>query len=115
VEYANPAWKTVLADSGSGVELRDVLPPAPRRAITLVADQSFAAAAPRTARGVALHDFARLGMSWRRVDVFTNPIHDGAGKLAGLVIFLVDVSNDPVPNRTSTSSERGASERERPA
>jgi hypothetical protein len=54
-------------------------------------------------------------MSWRRVDVFTNPIHDGAGKLAGLVIFLVDVSNDPVPNRTSTSSERGASERERPA
>jgi DNA-binding CsgD family transcriptional regulator len=115
VEYANPAWKTVLAESGSGAELRDLLPPAPRRAITLVADQSFAAAAPRTARGVALHDFARLGMSWRRVDVFTNPIHDGAGKLAGLVIFLVDVSNDPVPNRTSTSSERGARERERPA
>jgi DNA-binding CsgD family transcriptional regulator len=115
VEYANPAAKAVLAEAASGVELRDLLPPAPRRAITLVADQSFAAAAPRTARGVALHDFARLGMSWRRVDVFTNPIHDGAGKLAGLVIFLVDVSSDPVPNRTSTSSERGASERERPA
>jgi len=115
IEYANPAARTVLADAAPGIELRELLPPAPRRAITLIADQSFAAAAPRIARGVALHDFARLGTSWRRVDVFTNPIHDGAGTLAGLAIFLVDVSNDPMPRRTATATELGARPRERPA
>jgi DNA-binding CsgD family transcriptional regulator len=115
VEYANPAAKTVLAQTEPGIELREILPPPMRRAITLIADQSFAAAAPRTARGVALHDFARLGTSWRLVDVFTNPIHDGAGKLAGLVLFLVDVSNDPQPNRAAARSELGGRERERPA
>jgi hypothetical protein len=115
VEYANPAAKTVLAQTEPGIELREILPPAMRRAITLIADQSFAAAAPRTARGVALHDFARLGASWRLVDVFTNPIHDGAGKLAGLVLFLVDVSNDPQPSRAAARSELGGRERERPA
>ena len=115
VEYANPAAKTVLARTEPGIELREMLPPPIQRAITVIADQSFAAAAPRTARGVALHDFARLGTSWRRVDVFTNPIHDGAGKLAGLVLFLVDVSNDPQPNRAAARSELGVRERERPA
>jgi DNA-binding CsgD family transcriptional regulator len=115
VEYANPAARTVLAEAGPGTLLREILPPAIRRAITAIADQSFAAAAPRTARGVALQDFARLGTSWRRVDVFTNPIYDGAGELAGLVMFLVDVSNDPRTNRTAATTELGARERERPA
>jgi len=115
VEYVNAAAKKVLADVGPGIELRELLPPAPRHAITRLADESFAAAAPRSARGVGLHDFARLGTGWRRVDVFTNPIHDGVGKLAGLVLFLVDVSNDPMPGRTSTTSEVTARERERPA
>jgi len=115
VEYVNAAAKAVLTDASPGVELRDVLPPAPRRAITVIADQSFAAGAPRTARGLALHDFARLGTSWRRVDVFTTPIHDGAGTLAGLAIFLVDVSNEPLPTRAAATNELGRRERERPA
>ncbi len=115
VEYINTVARKVLADTGRGIELRELLPPAPRIAITRLADESFAAAAPRAARGVALFDFARLGAGWRRVDVFTNPIHDGAGKIAGLVIFLVDVSNDPMPRRTATASEPSARERERPA
>ena len=115
VEYANPAAKAVLASTGPGLALRDLLPPAPRRAITLVADQSFATAVPRAARGIPLHDLAQVGTRWRRVDVFTNPIHDGAGKLAGLVIFLVDVSSDPMPREAATTSELGTRERERPA
>jgi len=116
VEYVNAAAKKVLsAASGPGIELRGLLPPAPRHAITRLADESFAAAAPRAARGLALNDFARLGTGWRRVDVFTNPFHDGVGKLAGLVIFLLDVSNDPIPRRTSMTSEVGARERDRPA
>jgi len=114
VEYVNPAAKKVLAGAEPGVELMALLPPAPARMVGRIADESFAHAAPRVARGVALHDFARVGTSWHRVDVFTNPIHDGAGKLAGLVVFLVDVSNDPVPTQTSMANDPGTRERARP-
>ena len=115
VEYANAAAKNVLVDVEPGIDLRDLLPPAPRRAIARIADESFAAAAPRIGRGVALHDLTHLGSTWRRVDVFANPLRDGAGKLAGLVIFLVDVSNDPVPARSATTTELPPTDRERPA
>jgi DNA-binding CsgD family transcriptional regulator len=98
-----------------GAELRGLLPPAPRGAIVRIADESFAADAPRIARGVAFHDVPRVGTNWRRADVFASPIHDGAGKLAGLVIFFVDVSNDPMPTRSATTSELPARDRERPA
>jgi DNA-binding CsgD family transcriptional regulator len=113
VEYANAAAKSVLANAEPEHELADLLPPAPRRTIVRLADDSFARALPRVGRGVALHDVDRVGTSWRRVDVFMTPIHDGAGKLAGLVVFLVDVSNDPI--QTATTNERSARERERPA
>jgi DNA-binding CsgD family transcriptional regulator len=115
VEYANAFAKDVLADADPGMALLDLLPPAPRRAIGRIADESFATASPRIGRGVALHDFSRLGTSWRRVDVFANPIHDGVGKLAGLVIFFVDVTHDPAPTRSATTSELPAKDRERPA
>jgi DNA-binding CsgD family transcriptional regulator len=97
VEYANPAAKTLLTGAESGIELAELFRPEPRRTIARIADDSFGMASPQVARSVALQDFARVGTSWRRVDVFTTPMHDGAGKLAGLVVFLVDVSNDPVP------------------
>jgi len=115
LEYANAVAKMVLAHAEPGVELRDLLPPAPRHVIARIADESFAADAPRIARGVAFHDAPRVGTNWRRADVFANPIHDGAGKLAGLVIFFVDTSNDPMPTRSSTTSELPARDRERPA
>jgi DNA-binding CsgD family transcriptional regulator len=115
LEYANAFAKNVLVGPQPGVELLDLLPPASRRAIARIADESFAAAAPRTGRGVALHDVTRAGSSWRRVDVFASPIHDGVGKLAGLVIFFVDVSNDPTPTRSATTSELPPRARERPA
>lgn len=104
IEYMNPAARTVLADADSGSELAQLFRPEPRRRIARIADESFASAAPRVARSVTFGDFARPGTSWRRVDVFTTPMHDGAGKLAGLVIFLVDVTNDAATR-----------ERERPA
>ena len=115
VEYANPVARNVLPEARPGVELRALLPPAPRQTVGRIADESFAYAAPRVARGVALQDLARLGTGWRRVDVFATPIHDGVGKLAGLVIFLVDVSNDPVPTRASTTNDESTRERARPA
>jgi hypothetical protein len=37
------------------------------------------------------------------------------GKLAGLVVFLVDVSNDPPPTPTSLTSGPGTKEGARPA
>jgi DNA-binding CsgD family transcriptional regulator len=116
IEYANQAAKTVLTDAESVIELAQLFGPEPRRTIARIADESFASATPRVARGVALQALARPGTRWCRVDVFTNPIHDGAGKLAGLVLFLVDVSNDPVPAReASTPSGSPMRERERPA
>ena len=115
VEYANGAARSVLGDPVAGTELPDLLPPVPRHAIASVADESFGASAPRVARGIALHDVARIGASWQRADVFASPIHDGVGKLAGLVIFFVDVSNDPVPARTPRATELRARDRDRPA
>jgi len=115
VEYANPVAKNVLPDARPGTELRELFPPAPRQTVGRIADESFAYAAPRVARDVALHDLARPGTAWRRVDAFATPIHDGAGKLAGLMIFLVDVSNSPLPTRTSTTSDASTRERARPA
>jgi DNA-binding CsgD family transcriptional regulator len=115
VEYANAFASDLLADAEPGMDLADCLPPAPRRAIARIADESFTAGAPRIGRGVALHDVTRVGTSWRRVDVFANPIRDGAGKLAGLVIFFLDVSNDPTPTRSATTSELPTRDRERPA
>lgn len=97
VEYANPTAKSVLTGAASGIELAELFPAEPRRTVVRIADASFADAAPRIARCVGLHDFARVGASWRRVDVFMTPIHDGVGKLAGLVVFFVDVSNDTAP------------------
>ncbi len=105
VEYANPAARTMLTDAGTGIELAQLFRAGPRRAILGIADESFATAAPRVARRVVLHDLVRADTSWRRVDVFTNPMHDGAGKLAGLVVFLVDVSNDPVSMQTRATSD----------
>jgi DNA-binding CsgD family transcriptional regulator len=115
LEYANAFAKSVLANVEPGIELRDLLPPAPRRAIARIADESFAAGTPRIGRSVVLHDVTRAGARWQRVDVFANPIYDGVGKLAGLVIFFVDVSNDPVPTRSATASDLPARDRERPA
>lgn len=117
VEYANPAAKQVLTDAAPGIRLADLLPPEPRRTVERIADGSLAGDAIRVAKGVALFDLVRVGTSWRRADVFTTPMHDGAGKLAGLVVFLVDVSNDPLPAQMSSASERSTKERagERPA
>jgi DNA-binding CsgD family transcriptional regulator len=116
VEYANEAAKTILTDVESVIELAQLFGPEPRRTIARMADESFATATARVARRVPIQAFARPGASWCRVDVFTTPIHDGVGKLAGLVLFLVDVSNDPMPAReASTTSAPSARQRERPA
>jgi DNA-binding CsgD family transcriptional regulator len=116
IEYANPAARNLLPEAGSGIELPELFPAEPRRTVARIAAESFATAAPRVARSVALQDLARIGSSWRRADVFTTPIHDGAGKLAGLVVFLVDVSNDPpATDKASTPSASSSRARERPA
>jgi DNA-binding CsgD family transcriptional regulator len=115
IEYANLAAKAVLPDVGPGVELAALFRAEPRRAVARIADESFATAAPRVARGIALVDVVRFG-SWRRADMYATPMHDGAGKLAGLVVFLVDVSNDPEPlPNVSAASGPSQLERERPA
>jgi DNA-binding CsgD family transcriptional regulator len=113
LEYANSAAKNVFTDAEPGIELALLFPPEPRRTVARFADMAFAEAAPRVARRVALHDFARVGRSWRRADVYTTPIHDGVGKLAGLLVFLVDVSNDPLPMQASGTGQYPTKERER--
>ena len=115
LEYANPSAKLVLPEVDSVVELAQLFGPAPRRTIARIADESFSTDTPRVARRVTL-DEVRAGTAWRRVDAFTTPMHDGAGKLAGLIVFLVDVSNDPLPVREAAGSSASPTrERERPA
>lgn len=115
LEYANPAAKRVLTGATPGIGLADVLPPEPRGTIERLANESLAEGASRIAKSVVLFDLVRAGTNWRRVDVFTTPLHDGAGKLAGLLVFLVDVSNDPRPMQASATNEHSMKERGRPA
>jgi DNA-binding CsgD family transcriptional regulator len=115
VEYANSAAKRVLSGADSVGELGSLFPPEPGRALTRIADISFAEAAPRVLHRIALHDSVQMQTSWRRADVYTTPIHDGAGKLAGLFVFLVDTSNEPTPAPESIASAPSMRGREKPA
>ena len=110
VEYANGSAKHVLGDD-AGLALADLLPLGRRTGVMRLADESFEAAAPRIARNVELQELARLDGRWRRVDVFTNPIYDGAGAVAGLVVCLVDVTSEA--RSAALTLSRGG--RERPA
>jgi hypothetical protein len=92
VEYANPAARKVLADAVPGITLADLFPPLPSRTVERIAQECFAEAAPRVARHITLYDIVPAGARWGRVDVFMTPMHDGLGKLAGLVVFLSESS-----------------------
>ena len=111
VDYVNDAARRVLGDGALGAALADVLPLARRTDALRLADESFATAAPRFAPSVELGELTPPDASWRRADLFTTPIYDGAGKVAGLVICLVDTTGEAAPAALRLS--RG--ERERPA
>jgi DNA-binding CsgD family transcriptional regulator len=113
IEYANPMARKIVHEAGSGTPLANAIPQSSRRAVERVADESFASGAPRVARAVRLDDAARVG--WRRVDVFVTPMYDGVQELAGLIVFFVDVSNDPPIMQTSPASDSSRPERARPA
>jgi DNA-binding CsgD family transcriptional regulator len=114
IEFANAAARRILPNAAPGSRLGEVLPPSPRRVVERVVSESLTVGAPRVARDVALHDVARMGTSWCRADVFASPVHDGADRVAGLVIFFVDTSNDPRPTTRSASSS-DSEDRARPA
>jgi DNA-binding CsgD family transcriptional regulator len=114
LEYANAAAHRVLPEISPGRRLAELLRPAPRRSVERSADETLATGEPRVARRVALHDFVSFGRTWRLVDVFTSPMYDGANKLAGLVVFFLDVSNDPAPAEGSAASSI-SHDRARPA
>lgn len=116
VEYANSAARSVLPEAGSGIGLAQLFRAEPRRAVARIADESFVTGASRAARNIALADVVPFGGSWRCADVFATPIHDGAGKLAGLIIFLVDVSHDPRQTQVAPAASAPSQlKRERPA
>lgn len=91
VEYANPVARAVLRLADVGVRLTDLLPRDAAGAVGAVADATFRGDEGRVARAVTLHQADPDG-AWRRADVFARPVRDGAERLAGLIVFLVDVS-----------------------
>lgn len=92
VEYANVTARRILGDAAAGHRLTEVLPAVSRQTIGRVADESFAAGIPRAVSAVPMHESPKPGAAWRRADVHATPIYDGAEKLAGLVLFFLDVS-----------------------
>jgi len=91
VEYANPVARSVLRLVDVGARLTDLVPPESAAAVGTVADATFRGNDERVARAVALHH-ADVDRAWQRADVFARPVRDGAERLAGLIVFLVDVS-----------------------
>jgi DNA-binding CsgD family transcriptional regulator len=104
VEYVNPACQEVLSLAAVGMRLTDVLPADARTTVALIADACFTTRTPRAARSVLLTDAGGHDTTWRRADVFASPVHDGADQLAGLVVFLVDVTNCPPPPQSSAQA-----------
>jgi DNA-binding CsgD family transcriptional regulator len=93
VEYLNRAAAEVFAAPAPAARLVDLVPLASRRAVERVADESFSSGSRRVARGVLLRESVTGRREWRLADLTTAPIFDGAGELAGLAVFLVDVSS----------------------
>jgi DNA-binding CsgD family transcriptional regulator len=91
VEYANPAARAVLRLADVGVRLTDLLPLEGAAAVCAIADATFRGSDGRIARAVRLHQTG-ADDAWRCADVFARPVRDGAERLAGLIVFLVDVS-----------------------
>jgi DNA-binding CsgD family transcriptional regulator len=91
VEYANPAARAVLRLADIGVRLTDLLSRDAGVAVGAVADATFRGDEGRVARAVMLHR-SDPDASWRCADVYARPVRDGAERLAGLIVFLVDVS-----------------------
>jgi DNA-binding CsgD family transcriptional regulator len=114
IEYANGAARRILPDPIVGMRLADLLPPAQRRIMERTAKESIAAGGQRVARDLPLHDFVRVGTSWRRADAFMSPIYDGADAVAGLVVFLVDVTNKP-RDASESAANAALESRGRPA
>jgi len=95
VEYANPTARSVLGLLDIGIGLVDAIAPEARGSIEVVADETFRRSQAAVARGVVLQPRADHGAAWRRADVFITPVRDGADQLAGLIVFLVDMSPSP--------------------
>lgn len=92
VDYANPAARALFNISEVGMPLIELFPPTVRSSVRAIADASFATSRQRVARGLVLRDASERESPWRHADVFASPVHDGAGQLAGLIVFLVDAS-----------------------
>jgi DNA-binding CsgD family transcriptional regulator len=92
VEYANPAARSVLPFADVGSSLVAVLAPDVQSGVGAMADESFRCSRVGVARSIVLRQSPDPDTAWRRADVFITPIHDGADQLAGLIVFLVDVS-----------------------
>jgi DNA-binding CsgD family transcriptional regulator len=91
VEYANPAARSVLRLADVGVRLTDLFPHEAEAVVGAIADATFLGDSARVARAVRLHH-TDVDAGWRRADVFARPVRDGAERLVGVIVFLVDVS-----------------------
>jgi DNA-binding CsgD family transcriptional regulator len=91
VEYANPAARSVLRLADIGVRLTDLFPHDAEAVVGAIADATFLGDSARVARAVRLHH-TDVDAGWRRADVFARPVRDGAERLVGVIVFLVDVS-----------------------
>jgi DNA-binding CsgD family transcriptional regulator len=94
IEYANPAARSVLRLADVGVRLVDVLAPDASNAVGALADATYRACEGQSAQTVPLrHDDTET--AWRCADVYARPLRDGADRLAGLIVFLIDVTAHP--------------------
>ena len=91
VEYANPTSRAILRLANVGMRLTDVFPSAAAATVTALANASF--------RGDCLPDAPTIAIeptsadaAWRYAELFARPLRDGARRFAGLIVFLIDVS-----------------------
>jgi hypothetical protein len=81
----------VLRLADVGVRLTDLFPHEAEAVVGAIADATFLGESARVARAVRLHH-TDVDAGWRRADVFARPVRDGAERLVGVIVFLVDVS-----------------------
>ena len=93
IEYANEAARSMLGIDEIGGSLIDAFPFTNRDSVAALADGSMRGAGRSGNLTIPLDLTGAERLERRRATLYVSPLRDGAGKLAGLMVFIVHATH----------------------
>lgn len=93
LEYANEAARSMLGIGDVGGSLVDAFSVSNRESVSGLADGSIRGAGRSANVTIALDLAGAERVERRRATLYANPVRDGAGQLAGLIVFIVHATH----------------------